>query len=163
MFRSLLLLSFAALVSNACLPIPPAPPTTTPTGMNTATFFPSETPSLTPYSTETTLPSFTPSPTLTETGTATPISTSTSTVTTNPPTSPVPLTFPSLDDWDAGRLAFSHGAEGEWDYILWGGFANSLIRKGNTYYLYYQGSSSTTTNANLFPNAPLALPPAQMA
>ena len=146
MFRSLLLLSFAVLVSNACLPIPPAPPTTTPTGMNTATFLPSETPSLTPYSTETTLPSFTPSPTLTETGTATPISTSTSTststVTPNPPTSPVPLTFPSLDDWDAGTLAFSHGAEGEWDYILWGGFANSLIRKGNTYYLYYQGSSS---------------------
>ena len=48
--------------------------------------------------------------------------------------------FPAVGDWDAGTLAFSHGAEGEWDHILWGGFANSLIKKGDTYFLYYQGS-----------------------
>jgi hypothetical protein len=51
-----------------------------------------------------------------------------------------PLTIPSLSDWDAGQLAFSSGADGEWDNILWGGFANSLIKKGDIYYLYYQGS-----------------------
>jgi hypothetical protein len=51
-------------------------------------------------------------------------------------------TIPTLNDWQAGTLAFSHGAEGEWDYYLWGGFANSLIKKGDTYYLYYQGSPS---------------------
>jgi hypothetical protein len=50
--------------------------------------------------------------------------------------------IPALEDWDAGSLAFSHGAEGEWDAILWGGFANSLIKKGDTYFLYYQGSPS---------------------
>jgi hypothetical protein len=50
------------------------------------------------------------------------------------------ISIPAVDDWDAGSLAFSRGAEGEWDHILWGGFANSLIKKGDTYYLYYQGS-----------------------
>ena len=61
-----------------------------------------------------------------------------------PTTIPVsdPLTIPTLGDWDPGSLAFSRGAEGEWDYILWGGFVNSLIKKGDTYYLYYQGSPS---------------------
>jgi hypothetical protein len=49
-----------------------------------------------------------------------------------------PQIIPTLNDWQAGSLAFSHGSEGEWDFILWGGFANSLIKKGNTYYLYYQ-------------------------
>jgi hypothetical protein len=47
-----------------------------------------------------------------------------------------------VDDWDAGILAFPQGGEGEWDHILWGGFANSLIKKGDTFYLYYQGSPS---------------------
>ena len=51
-----------------------------------------------------------------------------------PTTIPVsdPLTIPTLGDWDSGSLAFSRGAEGEWDYILWGGFVNSLIKKGDT-------------------------------
>ncbi|HUE99836.1 MAG TPA: S-layer homology domain-containing protein [Anaerolineales bacterium] len=52
------------------------------------------------------------------------------------------ITIPALSDWQAGSLAFSHGAAGEWDHYLWGGFANSLIKRGNTYYLYYQGSPS---------------------
>jgi hypothetical protein len=56
--------------------------------------------------------------------------------------SAIPYSIPTLEDWEAGSLAFSHGAEGEWDYYLWGGFANSLIKKGDTYYLYYQGSPS---------------------
>ena len=53
-----------------------------------------------------------------------------------------PALIPGQNDWNAGTLAFSSGAEGQWDRYLWGGFANSLIKKGNTYYLYYQGSSS---------------------
>jgi hypothetical protein len=52
------------------------------------------------------------------------------------------LIIPTRNDWQAGSLAFSRGSEGEWDHILWGGFANSLIKKGDTYYLYYQGSPS---------------------
>jgi hypothetical protein len=59
----------------------------------------------------------------------------------NDPT-PNSIVIPSFNDWEAGIVAFSHGTEGEWDHILWGGFANSLIKKGDTYYLYYQGSSS---------------------
>ena len=53
-----------------------------------------------------------------------------------------PALLPGQNDWDAGTLAFSSGSEGQWDRYLWGGFANSLIKKGNTYYLYYQGSPS---------------------
>ena len=54
----------------------------------------------------------------------------------------IPYSIPTLGDWEDASLAFSHGAEGEWDYHLWGGFANSLIKRGDTYYLYYQGSPS---------------------
>jgi hypothetical protein len=50
------------------------------------------------------------------------------------------ITIPVLSDWGAGQIAFTHGSEGEWDYYLWGGFANSLIKRNGTYYLYYQGS-----------------------
>ena len=52
------------------------------------------------------------------------------------------LPIPSMDDWQEVTVAFSHGAEGEWDHYIWGGFANSLIKRGNTYYLYYQGATS---------------------
>jgi hypothetical protein len=54
--------------------------------------------------------------------------------------SPVSLpVLPALEDWQSGAVA-SRGALGEWDHYLWGGFANSLIKKGDTFYLYYQGS-----------------------
>jgi hypothetical protein len=53
-----------------------------------------------------------------------------------------PITIPTLIDWQDSTVAFSHGSEGEWDHYLWGGFANSLIKKDNRYYLYYQGSPS---------------------
>ena len=49
---------------------------------------------------------------------------------------------PTLSDWQEGVVALTHGGEGEWDYYLWGGFSNSLIKMGNMYYLYYQGSPS---------------------
>jgi hypothetical protein len=49
--------------------------------------------------------------------------------------------IPAQSDWiDCGTI-FSAGAEGDWDHILWGGFANSIVKKDGTYYLYYQGSS----------------------
>lgn len=129
---------------NACIPIPPTSPSPTPvdtaTGIPTGTFtsIPSATSTITPSVTAT--GTETPSPTSSATGTATFTSTPTSTFVTT--VTPNPVNIPSLNDWDSGSLALSHGAEGEWDAILWGGFANSLIKKGNTYYLYYQGSSS---------------------
>jgi len=58
------------------------------------------------------------------------------------------ITIPTLDDWQVRSIAFSHGVEGEWDYYLWGGFANSLIKKGDTYYLYYQGAPSYDTKCD---------------
>ena len=33
------------------------------------------------------------------------------------------------------------GRQGDWDYYLWGGFAFSVIKKQDTYILYFQGSS----------------------
>lgn len=52
------------------------------------------------------------------------------------------IQIPTLEDWQTGHVAFSRGAEGEWDYYLWGGFTNALIKKDDVYYLYYQGSPS---------------------
>jgi len=40
--------------------------------------------------------------------------------------------------------------EGEWDYYLWGGFAFSVIKKDDTYFLYYQGSSDYRTLENSY-------------
>lgn len=62
------------------------------------------------------------------------------------PLSAAAYKIPTVDDWQATHHAFSRGAEGEWDYYLYGGFANSLIKKGDTYYLYYQGSPTYDTN-----------------
>lgn len=159
--RSLSLLILATLIFSAC--IPPIPPTRTPTytatsPVSTETLTPSGTSTDTPSSTstdtvtatntETDTPTLTLSPTSTETSTSTSTLSATSTgtsISTLTPTltpSPSALRIPTLNDWQAGSLAFSHGAEGEWDFYLWGGFANSLIKKNNTYYLYYQGSPS---------------------
>lgn len=137
-----LLLIAVMWLSHACLPIPTPPP---PVRTNTPPpIILTETMTLTETATLTDTPSTTPSTTPTET--TTPSTTSTETETTTPtPTSsvtasPAPITIPAAEDWDAGTLAFSQGAEGEWDHILWGAFANSLIKKGDTYFLYYQGS-----------------------
>jgi hypothetical protein len=126
--RNLSLLILMALLTHACIPVPPSSPT--PTSIIQETLTPGE--NLTPTST--------PSAIFTETATPTDTETSTPTSTSVPTSSPSPLSIPALNDWDAGSLAFSHGAQGEWDHILWGGFANSLIKKGDIYYLYYQGS-----------------------
>ncbi len=47
---------------------------------------------------------------------------------------------PAQGDWvDCGPILFE-GNEGDWDRYLWGGFAHSFVKKGDTFYLYYQGS-----------------------
>jgi hypothetical protein len=50
------------------------------------------------------------------------------------------LTVPSQDDWVDHGLIFSKGANGQWDNILWGGFAGCVTKKDGLFYLYYQGS-----------------------
>lgn len=48
--------------------------------------------------------------------------------------------LPSDADWVDYGLVFRAGLPGQWDHLLWGGFANSIIKKDGIYYLYYQGS-----------------------
>jgi hypothetical protein len=49
--------------------------------------------------------------------------------------------IPSQSDWlDCGPI-LGAGEDGEWDYYLWGGFAASVVRKNDTFYLYYQGAA----------------------
>ncbi len=50
------------------------------------------------------------------------------------------LEIPSQEDWTTKSVSITEGADGEWDRYLWGAFANSLIKKDDTYYHYYQGS-----------------------
>ncbi len=129
---NLALLVLLALLAHACIPYPGIP--TSSSTIET----PSDTPS--PALTETFIPSAAFTLTLTSTATETPTPTFTHTSTPSP--TPGAIAIPARNDWDAGSIAFSHGAEGEWDYYLWGGFANSLIKKSDIYYLYYQGSPS---------------------
>ncbi|HET9905481.1 MAG TPA: hypothetical protein VFQ23_02535 [Anaerolineales bacterium] len=49
--------------------------------------------------------------------------------------------LPAPSEWVDQGIILEAGAEGEWDSYLWGGFAFSVIKKDDTYYLYYQGSS----------------------
>jgi hypothetical protein len=48
---------------------------------------------------------------------------------------------PQETDWVECGPIFSAGAQGEWDYYLWGGFAASVVKKDEVFYLYYQGSN----------------------
>lgn len=51
------------------------------------------------------------------------------------------IAIPQQEDWiDHGKIIDS-GSEGDWDLYLWGGFANSVVKKDGVYYLYYQGSN----------------------
>lgn len=55
--------------------------------------------------------------------------------------------FPSQASWlDCGQV-LTAGAEGEWDVNLWGGFANGVVKKDDTYFLYYQGASNFDASA----------------
>jgi chitodextrinase len=51
------------------------------------------------------------------------------------------IILPEQSDWQDVGIAIQEGVDGEWDRYLWGGFANSVIKRDDTYYLYYQGSS----------------------
>jgi hypothetical protein len=52
------------------------------------------------------------------------------------------LAIPAQSDWVDHGLIFTHGEEGEWDHILWGGFAGCVTKKDGLFYLYYQGSDA---------------------
>jgi hypothetical protein len=55
------------------------------------------------------------------------------------------IRIPAQSDWVDYGIILEAGAEGDWDLYLWGGFAFSVIKKTDTYYLYYQGSSDYRT------------------
>lgn len=55
------------------------------------------------------------------------------------------ISIPTQSDWVDYGIILEAGAEGDWDYYLWGGFAFSIIKKDSTYYLYYQGASDYRT------------------
>lgn len=56
-----------------------------------------------------------------------------------------PLVVPERSSWVNRGIAIAEGNPGEWDRYLWGGFANSIVKKQGVYYLYYQGSSGFNT------------------
>lgn len=49
--------------------------------------------------------------------------------------------IPDLDDWIPAGHALDRGAEGDFDRILWGGFAGAAVILGTQTLLYYQGST----------------------
>jgi hypothetical protein len=55
------------------------------------------------------------------------------------------IRIPSQTDWVDHGIILEAGNAGEWDYYLWGGFAFSVIKKEDTYFLYYQGASDYRT------------------
>jgi len=71
----------------------------------------------------------------------------------NPELTQVPVTesvgsnirIPSQSDWVDNGIILEAGEMGNWDYYLWGGFAFSVIKKDDTFFLYYQGSSDYRT------------------
>jgi predicted GH43/DUF377 family glycosyl hydrolase len=54
---------------------------------------------------------------------------------------PYEYDIPSQTDWMDYGTIFEAGDLGEWDYQLYGCFANSVIKKDGIFYLYYQGAS----------------------
>ena len=58
---------------------------------------------------------------------------------------PLELQFQSIElphqtDWvDHGEI-LSRGEAGNWDYLLWGGFTGTVIKKDSLFFLYYQGA-----------------------
>lgn len=56
------------------------------------------------------------------------------------PTGSVSLAVPDESQWTDYGTILGAGEVGDWDFQLAGAFAGSAIKRGNTYYLYYQGS-----------------------
>jgi len=50
--------------------------------------------------------------------------------------------IPEPSAWSDYGAIFESGDVGAWDHYLWGGFASSIVKRGGTYFLYYQGASS---------------------
>jgi hypothetical protein len=57
------------------------------------------------------------------------------------PSPPAAGVLPHLDDWVDCGTVLREGEEGNWDRLLWGGFASSVIIRDGTFLLYYQGSA----------------------
>jgi hypothetical protein len=55
------------------------------------------------------------------------------------------IRIPVQSEWVDHGIILEAGGEGEWDLYLWGGFAFSVLKRDETYYLYYQGSSDYRT------------------
>ena len=53
--------------------------------------------------------------------------------------------IPAQSAWVDYGTILEAGVNGEWDLYLWGGFAFSVLKRDETYYLYYQGSSDYRT------------------
>jgi hypothetical protein len=50
------------------------------------------------------------------------------------------IAVPAESAWtDGGDTVVAAGQFGDWDYYLWGGFAGTAVKKGSTFFLYYQG------------------------
>ena len=109
------------------------PETQTPGGETTFTpLVDTSTPGMEPSSTQ---PADTQTPDMTPT-------VETATATQTPQPSP---RIPAQSEWVDYGIILEAGVAGEWDLFLWGGFAFSAIKKDDTYYLYYQGSSDYRT------------------
>jgi hypothetical protein len=54
--------------------------------------------------------------------------------------------IPEQTDWVDHGPIFEAGGEGEWDYLLYGGFTVSVLKKDGIFYLYYQGASGYRTS-----------------
>ncbi len=54
----------------------------------------------------------------------------------------VPIAVPEQSEWQDRGVAIRRGEEGDWDRYLGGAFTNNIIKIGETYYDYYQGSET---------------------
>lgn len=59
--------------------------------------------------------------------------------------SQVEVPIPAQSDWTDYGTIFYQGEPGEWDHYLYGGFTNTIVKKDDVFYLYYQGASDYRT------------------
>lgn len=50
------------------------------------------------------------------------------------------IKIPEQSDWIDHGLILSNGEQGAWDYLLWGGFTGTVVKKDSLFFLYYQGA-----------------------
>jgi hypothetical protein len=55
---------------------------------------------------------------------------------------PTTVAIPAETEWSDQGLVLEPGAPGDWDALLWGGFAASAVRHDDTTFLYYQGAAN---------------------